>query len=261
MMRPDTGTREERQSFYQQYALQIANAKRVVIVGGGPIGVEMAGEISSHFPETQITLIESGSRILRGTSESASLHATRLLKKRGIQILTDDKLLNVSPKDSENSLEPKELVTAKGVQLSFDLLLWCTGAKPNTDYMQPYFSNALDLHQRICVTTSLRVVGEQMLFAVGDINNVNENKMAWHVAGQVECAEKNIRRVLAGQVDDSLLTQYKPQTGSQAMAVTFGPDEGMVNLPPLGLITAGWLNRRIKSSHMLVPKYRKILGV
>lgn len=261
MMRPDSGTREERQSFYQQNAHQIANAKRVVIVGGGPIGVEMAGEISSHFPETQITLIESGSRILRGTSASASLHATRLLKKRGIQILTDDKLLNVSPKDSENSLEPKELVTAKGVQLSFDLLLWCTGAKPNTDYMQPYFSNALDLHQRICVTTALRVVGEQMLFAVGDINNVNENKMAWHVAGQVECAEKNIRRVLAGQVDDSLLTQYKPKTGNQAMAVTFGPDQGMVNLPPLGLITAGWLNRRIKSSHMLVPKYRKILGV
>ena len=261
MMRPTSGSRTERLAFYLRYATHIAQSKRILIVGGGPVGVEMAGEISSRYPQIQITLLDSGSRILRGTTEAAAIHATAVLGQRQVEILTGDRLVATSDTTPDMLMRGGEVVTEKGRCIPYDLLLPCTGARPNTSYMNAHCSDVLDANARLRVTPSLRVVGETTLFALGDINNVAENKMAWHVAGQVSCTAKNIRCVLAGRAQESDLQAYQAKTGNPAMAVTLGPDAGMVHLPPLGLITAGWLNRRIKARHMLVPKYRKILGV
>jgi NADH dehydrogenase FAD-containing subunit len=261
MMRPATGSRTERLAFYLRYASRIAQSKRILIVGGGPIGVEMAGEISSRYPSIHITLLESGSRILMDTTEAASRHASAVLGQRQVEICTDDRLVNMPDTGPDMLMRGGEVVTQQGRRITYDMLLLCTGASPNTAYMNGHLASALDDHARIRVTPSLRVVGESALFALGDINNVAENKMAWHVAGQVSCTVKNVRRVLAGRVGEVDLVAYHAKTGNPAMAVTLGPEAGMVHLPPVGLITAGWINRRIKVLHMMVPKYRKILGV
>lgn len=261
MMRPQSGSRTERLDFYQRYAACITDSKRILIVGGGPIGVEMAGEISSRHPNIHITLIESGSRLLGGTSEAAAHHAERVLTQRRVEILLNDRMVAMPQSPSGADIAGGDVVTEQGRHIGYDMLLMCAGSKPNTLYMNAHFASALDSQSRIRVTPSLRVVDQPALFAVGDINNVAENKMAWHVAGQVNCTIKNVRSVLAGRLDESDLVAYQAKTGNPAMAVTLGPDAGMVHLPPFGLITTGWINRRIKARHMLVPKYRKILGV
>ncbi len=54
---------------------------------------------------------------------------------------------------------------------------------------------------------------------------------------------------------------YRPQTGNPAMVVTLGSRAGVTCLPKIGTVKAGWFNRKVKAAHMLVPKYRKLLGV
>jgi hypothetical protein len=46
------------------------------------------------------------------------------------------------------------------------------------------------------------------------------------------------------------------------MALTLGSSGGVTQLPsPLGIVRASWFNRKVKATHMLVPKFRKVLGL
>jgi hypothetical protein len=45
------------------------------------------------------------------------------------------------------------------------------------------------------------------------------------------------------------------------MAISIGRHTGVLHLPVLGVVRSPWINRLAKAGHMLVPKYRKILGV
>jgi apoptosis-inducing factor 2 len=261
LMRSTGASAIERKALYVKYHDRIKQAKRVLIVGGGPIGVEMAGEITENYPKTQITMLEAGSRILGGTSEEASRYAEKVLTGRGVTILTSEKLMSASSTPADVFSDAGEAKTDKGRAIQYDLLIWCTGGKPNTGYMNAAYKTVLNAVGRICVTPKLRVVGHDTLFALGDITDLDENKMAWHITPQVEVAVANIRQVLAGRRSDNDLKTHHPKTNDPTMAVTLGSRMGVLQLPMLGTVRAPWFNRMAKATHMLVPKYRKILGV
>lgn len=250
---------EERKAFYRQYQGRIAQAQRILIVGGGPIGVEVSGEIVERYPDKQLTLLEAGPRLLAGTSEAAAQYATTFLHERGVTILTNERFDSAGNR-GDVFAGGGEARTDHGRSLGYDLLIWCIGGKPNTGYMQAHFASVLNAAGRIRVTPELRVAGLERVFALGDITDLDENKMAWHVNGHVKTATHNIRALLAGQAAPKLKA-YKPQTGNPKMAVTLGSRHGVVHLPGVGVVRWPALVRMAKSGHMLVPQYRKALGV
>jgi NADH dehydrogenase FAD-containing subunit len=260
-MRAPTGTAPERMAFYQRFRERLAASQRILIIGGGPIGIEVAGEITQEYPSKSVTIVEAGERVLGGTSRKMADHATAVLEKRGVRIFTGERLKGAGSASGDVFAPGGEAHTESGRVLPYDLAIWCVGGRPNTDYMEQYFAHVLDHDRRIQVTPQLRVKGYDRLFALGDITDLAENKMAWHVAGQVDCAAINVRRVLAGRTSADQLQSYRPQTGNPAMVVTLGRRAGVICLPRIGMVKAGWFNRKVKAAHMLVPKYRKLLGV
>lgn len=46
------------------WLLQVKKAKSVTVVGGGAAGVELASEIASEYPSTQVTLIHSRQQLV-----------------------------------------------------------------------------------------------------------------------------------------------------------------------------------------------------
>lgn len=261
LMRSVGITAQDRKRLYSQYRTVIDAAHRVLIVGGGPIGVEVAGEISEFYPTKSLTLLEASPRILAGTSELAARHAAFVLKSRGVTIMVGEGLRSATTKGEDIFAGKGEATTARGRKLDYDLMIWCTGGRPNTAYMQAQLGGVLDQRGRIRVQADLRVTGQETLFALGDITDLNENKMAWHITEQVRVAAVNIRRLLQGQRQSSGLARYKPQTDNPKMAVSLGSRQGVVHLPLFGVIRSPFLTRKAKAEHMLVPKYRRLLKV
>ena len=252
---------QERKRLYRRYQQTIEAAQRILVVGGGPIGVEVAGEISEVYPTKSLTILEGSQRLLAGTSEAAAKHAVSVLASRGVSIIVGERLLQSTTTSEEVFGGRGEATTSSGRKIGYDLLVWCTGGRPNTPYMRPQLAGALNDQGRVRVGPDLRVVGHESLFALGDITDLNENKMAWHIAGQVPVAARNIRRVLQGLSQTSSLSIYRPQTDNPKMAVTLGSQQGVMHMPIFGVIRSPLLTRKAKAEHMLVPKYRRLLQV
>lgn len=256
LMRAADGTVASRKALYQRYSARIAASTRILIVGGGPIGVEIAGEISEAMPEKVITLIDRGERILKGSSEKLAQQASRVLEQRGVTIITGEGPLTQPSTDP--FAEAGTVVTDAGRAIDYDLLIWATGGRPRTEFMRPGFAGLLDGAGRIKVDPELRVIGLEAVFALGDINDVRENKMAVHILGQVKTAEANIRATLTGS---GTLSAYKAKTGNPMMLLALGQTAGVSHLPGIGVVKAGWFNRMIKAKHMLVPRFRQSFGL
>jgi NADH dehydrogenase FAD-containing subunit len=257
LVRSLSGFIEERRAVFRRLEASLSAARRILIVGGGPVGVEMAGEIVETWPGRSVTIVESGPRILGGTAKSVSTHAAEFLEQRGVTLLTGERIESPSPGDGV-SVEPGEARTTSGKVVGYDIILWCIGGRPNTEYLRAHFSDRLDADGRVRVTPQLLVEGEDRVFALGDITNLQENKMALHINGQLRVAEANIRAVAMGMTPSKT---YKAKTGNPMMAVSLGSRAGVAFVPPIGAIRSAWLNRKIKAETMLVPMYRKKLGL
>lgn len=70
----------------------IKEAEKVVIVGGGPVGVEMAADISEAFAGKPITVVTSAPRLLDRMSEQASEYAAKWMETKGITTLYGERI-------------------------------------------------------------------------------------------------------------------------------------------------------------------------
>ncbi|MCG8340694.1 MAG: NAD(P)/FAD-dependent oxidoreductase [Cytophagales bacterium] len=144
--------------------------KNIVIVGGGPTGIEVAGalgELKKHvlprdYPELdlknmRIYLIEATSRLLGTMSEHASKKASQYLQHFEVQLI-----LNKLVKHYDG----KKVTLEDGTTLSSKVLIWAAGVKGNIiDGLRP---EAIQ-NSRILVDAYNRVQGYEDIFAIGDV--------------------------------------------------------------------------------------------
>ncbi|GFN10624.1 hypothetical protein AtubIFM55763_009550 [Aspergillus tubingensis] len=152
----------------------ISSAKRITVIGAGPIGVEIAGELgdlitpsspsSSSEGESrkEITLISSTPRILPTLKPSASETATSLLTNKGVRVLTDRKVISVSSKEQGGY----ELKLNNGETLETDIYIPTIGVLPNSSYIP---REVLDERGWVRVDSELKVEGVEGVYAAGDI--------------------------------------------------------------------------------------------
>src|SRR5690606_6455967 len=72
---------------------------RLVVIGGGITGVEMAGELAAWCQRSangcSVTLIEGRPQLLTASGKGASRQATKLLQRLGVDIITDVRIVGV----------------------------------------------------------------------------------------------------------------------------------------------------------------------
>ncbi|HEV2865044.1 MAG TPA: FAD-dependent oxidoreductase [Allosphingosinicella sp.] len=96
--------------------------KRLVIVGGGPIGVEMAQAFTRLG--SAVTLVQGGKRILPKEDDDAAAVIARRLADEGVALLTGHQALRVEQKALIAGAEGRE------IHLPYDELLVAVGRKP-----------------------------------------------------------------------------------------------------------------------------------
>lgn len=99
--------------------------KKLLIVGAGYIGCEMAGIFNGLGVETSMFI--RGAQILRGFDEEARGHIADCMTQRGVTIHT-----GCAPQQIEKRDDGIWVKGSNGHEEVFDDILWATGRKPNT---------------------------------------------------------------------------------------------------------------------------------
>lgn len=150
----------------------IADAKRIVIGGGGPVGVELAGEIADAYPSKTVTLVTDKSRIVHLLKEKVSSEASKMLRTLKVNIRT-----NVRVQGSHFDKEKREYVVelSDGTSIKTGLYIPAVGILPNNSFIPAEF---LSEGGWVKVDANLGVVGLPSAYALGDIIETSNTKIA-----------------------------------------------------------------------------------
>jgi apoptosis-inducing factor 2 len=232
------GAADDRRSFLAEKAAQIRNANHIAIVGGGPVGVEVAGEILEDLPGKKLTLIHNGKDLLPSLTPRPRRYALAHLQQRGAEVLLET--------------EATDALLSRA-----DLVLWCTGYRPGTSYLNEFPAPVLNPAGQVKVDSHLRLPGTENIFAVSDITALPEPKLGIWAGKHAAVVIGNLRRLFrTPSGKPAALTAYRPATGSQTMLVTLGRNHGTGHLP-FGDFTNSWFARTVKSRDMFIGRYRK----
>ena len=148
-----------------------ARLMTIVVVGGGPTGVELAGAFAElsrqvlrkdfrHIDPAlaRVILIEASPRVLSNMDDALQISATEQLEKLGVQIRANIKVANIT--EGRVELTTGEVIPAANI-------LWAAGvaASPLTKKL----GVELDRAGRVKVQPDCSVPGHPEVFALGDM--------------------------------------------------------------------------------------------
>jgi NADH:ubiquinone reductase (H+-translocating) len=150
----------------------------IVIIGGGPSGVEIAGALaemnkyvlSKDYPEfneirAKIYLVEALDRVLSAMSEQSSVKARIFLEKLGVHVLTNTKA---------SGCDEKTVFLDSGKSIETGMIIWTAGIAGNS--MEGLRPDCFTRSGRLVVDRNSRISGYSNVFAIGDISLQTEEK-------------------------------------------------------------------------------------
>ncbi|XP_057819031.2 uncharacterized protein LOC131032120 [Cryptomeria japonica] len=245
-------SRAQRLQQFEADNKKIKDAKTILIIGGGPTGVELAAEIVVDFPEKKVILLHSGPRLIDFLGEKASRKALDWMKENNVEVHLNERidLNNIS----ETTLS---FTTNIGKTIMADCHFVCIGKKMGSSWMKDsMLRDVVDERGQIKVYNTLRVDGTTNVFAVGDIINVKELKQGVCAQKHASVVAENIKKLSKGS-DESKLGTYKPS--SDIALVTLGRYIAIAQLP-FGTFS-GRLPGMLKSKDLFVGPTRKGFGL
>ncbi|RLD36607.1 MAG: NAD(P)/FAD-dependent oxidoreductase, partial [Bacteroidetes bacterium] len=151
---------------------KISEYLNIVLVGGGPTGVELAGALAEmkkfifpkDYPELdlsnmRIVLYEASPGLLAAMSSQSSKKASDYLKKLGVEVHLKTRVLDYD--GSCMRLSDGSVVSSKTV-------IWAAGVRANS--VTGLVTDAFGKGSRIRVDRFNRVLGYENIFALGDLS-------------------------------------------------------------------------------------------
>lgn len=143
----------------------------IVVVGGGPTGVELAGALAEmkkyvlpkdypelDFSKMQIYLFEANQGLLKGMSRQSSERAKKYLEKLGVRVR-----LNAHVR----SFDGFTVTLREGTEFQTRTLLWAAGIRANP--IEGFSPETYGQGSRLKVDEFNRVKGYERIFAIGDM--------------------------------------------------------------------------------------------
>lgn len=155
----------QRQATWVEEAARLKEAASVLIVGAGPVGVELAGEIMTEYPQKKVTLVDGASKICAQFPDASISYMTQWLVDRGCQLELGVPIAGDYPdlRITNTGCELKD-----GRVLESDIVYRCLGLRANAGFMKEAFGGSMDRGGRLIVNESLQLQGHVNIFAMGD---------------------------------------------------------------------------------------------
>ncbi len=209
----------------------------IVVVGGGPTGVEVAGALAEmrenvmpveykelNYRNIDIYLIQSGPLLLNTMSANASDYAFKYLNKLGVKVVTNSRVLDY---------DGTTVQLADGKTITTKKVIWAAGIIGNN--VKGFEEATFARGKRIKTDAFHKVVGFNHIFAIGDIAFM-DNEALYKETGHPQVAQaaiqmaKNLaRNFILEAKGKTIITPFKyHDLGSMA---TIGRNKAVVDLP------------------------------
>jgi apoptosis-inducing factor 2 len=233
----------------------LAKADRVLLVGAGPVGIELAGEIRGVWPDKSIVLLDVADELLGGPYlPELKAELRRQLVESRVELILGSPLL-AGPPSEPGELGTFTVTTEAGTQIAADIWFRCYGVVPNSDYLGEELASARRSDGFIEVGPTLQVAGQTTVFAVGDISTADA-KMAGFARHQAATVAENINSLAEGR---SELARYESM--GVAIAVPIGPTGGAGQFPGQDEIVGPETISEVKGRDLMVDQFGELLGV
>jgi len=217
-----SSTLENIHDYFKQSSDVIANAKKVVILGGGPVACEMAGEIKERHPQHSVTIVSNSDRLCASmrVNLEEGMKIQSVIQKCGIHVLLGKSVKLPSNLLKESFITGDNIPSIEGLEDKADLIINCTGSTPNTSFVPLEWLND---KQQVKVNEKLQV--NNGVYAIGDCNDVKEPKlfvtagskkfMLGFPTGQADIVAKNILAIET----NGKIAAYTPKDSGKAKVV------------------------------------------
>jgi NADH dehydrogenase len=206
----------------------------LVIVGGGPTGVELAGAFAEikrnilpkdykgvDFSKFNVILVEGTKNTLGNMTDASKVESKNYLERLGVDIRTE-----VFVKDYDGNI----LQLSNGEFIRTKTVIWVAGVTGNT--VDGLSQEVVTRGNRIKVDRYNKVQGYQNIFAIGDLACMSTPKypnghpqVANVAINQAKLLAKNLKLLISGKQPKEY--EYK-DLGSMA---TIGRNKAVVDLP------------------------------
>ena len=179
----------------------------IVIVGGGPTGVELAGacaELAQHVlahdfdrinpAQARIILVEGSPVVLNHLPDDLAHSAQQQLEKLGVQVLTSTRVKNI---------RKGEVQLDNGSTLQAETILWGAGVMANP--ITKKLGVPLDRGGRVIVNPDLSVAGHPEVFAIGDMATVpfkDGKPVPWVSPAAMQMA-RHVARIIEDELEQT----------------------------------------------------------
>ena len=254
------GTHEETLTALHSVQKQIDVAKSIIVAGGGPTGVETAGELAAAYGgEKAITLIVSDEHVLQTSHvlPSTSQVVEKDLQKLGVKLIRntqvkETQLDNPETKKDISVAQTTILTLSDGSTLSTDLYLPLFGVEVNTGFVPP---SLLDSTGNLALDKTMRVMGTKNIWGIGDVGNL-EAKQLTVTDAQIIYLSSVLHSIFTGE-GGQLVKEYKP-SNNKMIFITMGKKYATGQIGRWRLW--GWIVAYVKGRMLFVDTAKGYVG-
>ncbi|RDW63318.1 putative amid-like nadh [Coleophoma cylindrospora] len=184
-------------AYLQKHAQLVKRSSKIVVIGGGAVGVQTATDIKELYPEKSVTLVHSRQNVMN--KFHPKLH--EIIQERCAELGIDMKLgsrvkvpSDGYPTDGSNfNVELED-----GSSVPADLAIICTGMTPQSSILKAISPESIDASGFIRTQKTLQISAPEHpnIFAIGDVADTGAHKAARPGGRQAAIVTSNIQHLL-----------------------------------------------------------------
>lgn len=248
------GDHTKTEEAWKELRKKLPTAKTVLVAGGGPTGVETAGELGQYLNgraglfggsssnKTVITIVTKSSQILPDLPPPLAQKAEAQLAKLGVSVIKNRKIVGVTPPDAgvihknggddlTHITDSAEITLDNGEPIKADLYIPATGVSPNTAFIDKHL---LDGEGYVNVDSTLRVQNGAgpRVYAIGHVSS-SQPRAIHAIMNQTPLLCENLKRDLLavesgqGENGGTGYRQLEPETKKSQLVVIGGGGVGL----------------------------------
>ncbi|KAI7155211.1 FAD/NAD(P)-binding domain-containing protein [Hortaea werneckii] len=215
--------------YLRRHAECVQKSKRMVIIGGGAVGVQLATDAKELYPEKSITLVHSRDKVMNRFHPKLHQLIEERCKELGIDLVLGSRV-KLPSQGYPTSGEDFEVELLDGRRIPSDFAVICNGQTPQSEILKSLSPQCIDAQGFIRMKKTLQIDDDehQNVFALGDIAATAAHKAARPALRQAEIARANVIHSIAGEP----LEDYEV-TDPAAIHLTLGITKNVIFRNPL----------------------------